>query len=557
MRRTLFIAFAILAALALAALPLAPRATVIAQDAGTAENPGGAPITTFDEYKYIPAESLPEVKSVSKYEWNDKDPTVKFPINFWIGWTPIIVANGGLKASDDSLFKKKYGFKVELQVIDDPVLARDAYASGASHILWGTLDMFVLFAPELVRDDRTYPRIFQQIDWSNGGDGIVARGGIKTVNDLRPKDGRKKVIALAQNSPSHYYVLNLLYYAGISPGDVDFRFTGNAFQAAAAFVNDKAVDACVSWAPDIYNISDAKKSGIPDVALISSTADAKRVIADVWAARADFAKDHPDVIEGLVAGIFEGMDLVKADKKKAARLFAESFNIKPEEAEGMFGDAHLTNCAENASFFLNRNNPANFEQTWKNITTIYGKSGFVDASKVPAFDKVMDPRMIEAVKEDFKHHKDEYTDTFATVTVDTKVDPSTKKEILTRTVRIHFAPNQHVVDPAYDPNAEAIVEEIGRMASQFGSSLIFVEGHGDRSKYEEAKKLGDAYFQRHSTMLKELSERRAKGVIEGVLKRFPDLKKEQFHAAGGGWEKPLANDALSRRVEIRVLAPEE
>jgi len=556
MRRFTMVAAAVLAAIALALTPIGAPRSALAQDK-PAEDPKGAPITTVDEYQFIPAESLPEVKNVSSYEWDPKNPVVKFPINFWIGWVPIIVANGGLEPNPDSIFAKKYGFKVELAVIDNPVNARDAYASGKSHILWGTLDMMVLFAPELTKDDRTFPRIFQQIDWSNGGDGVVARNGIKTINDLRPKDGKKRVIALAQNSPSHYYILNLLYYAGISPGDVEFKFTGDALQAARAFVVDPAVDACVSWAPDIYNIADPKKSGIKDAVLISSTADAKRVIADVWAARADFARDHPDIIQGLVAGIFEGMDLVKADKKKAAELFGKAFKIPGEEAEKMFGDAHATNCAENYSFFLNRNNAANFEQTWKNITMIYGRSGFVDPAKVPSFDKVMDPRVIEAARDDFKHHKDEYTDSFATISIESKIDPATKKEILTRTVRIHFQPNQANVDPAYDPNAEAIVEEIGRMASQFGAALIYVEGHGDRSKYEEAKKLGDAYFQRHSQMLKDLSEKRGKGVIEAVLKRFPDLKKEQFHAAGAGWEKPLANDALSRRVEIRVLAPEE
>ena len=31
------------------------------------------------------------------------------------------------------------------------------------------------------------PRVFQQIDWSNGGDGIVVRDYVKTVADLRGK----------------------------------------------------------------------------------------------------------------------------------------------------------------------------------------------------------------------------------------------------------------------------------------------------------------------------------------------------------------------------------
>src|SRR5207244_7538105 len=55
------------------------------------------------------------------------------------------------------------------------------------HTLWGTVDMMVLFAPELSRDSRTAPRVAQQIDWSNGGDGIVVRSAIKSVADLKKK----------------------------------------------------------------------------------------------------------------------------------------------------------------------------------------------------------------------------------------------------------------------------------------------------------------------------------------------------------------------------------
>jgi hypothetical protein len=28
------------------------------------------------------------------------------------------------------------------------------------------------------------PRMYQQIDWSNGGDGIIARDSIKSISDL-------------------------------------------------------------------------------------------------------------------------------------------------------------------------------------------------------------------------------------------------------------------------------------------------------------------------------------------------------------------------------------
>ncbi len=517
-----------------------------------AESPNGKPITTVDKYEYMPAEALPPVKGVSGYEWDKAHPVVKFPINVWIGWAPIIAANGGTAPNKDSVFAKKYGFQVELSIIDDPIKARDAFAAGKSHILWGTLDMMALFSPELAKDSRSALRVFQQIDWSNGGDGVVARHGIKTVNDLKPQGGKKRKIALAQQSPSHYYILSLLYYAGIDPNDVDFKFTGDAFQAAAAFAADESIDACVSWSPDIYKLSEMK-----DCALVSSTKDAKRLIADVWAARADFANDHPEILEGLVRGIFDGMDLIKKDQKSAAKLVEQAFKLKDGEADAMFGDAHQTNCAENLEFLTNRNNPTNFEATWNAIGSIYAKAGLIDPRTLPKWNTVADPRLIDAVAPDYKHHKNEYVETFAPVKAD--FDPSKKQAILTRVVRIHFAPNISQVDPGYDPNADKIVEEIARMAAQFGESTIVIEGHADRSKYDEAKALGDEYLKRHSEKVRELSEARAKGVIDALVKKYPDFakQKDKFFAQGFGWTRPLANDALSRRVEIRVLPPEK
>ncbi|MEZ0227445.1 MAG: phosphate ABC transporter substrate-binding/OmpA family protein [Planctomycetota bacterium] len=542
-----------LGTLALGLLVGLPQA--VAQDGKKdtpAENPNGKAITTVDKYEYMPAESLPPVKGVSNYEWDKSKPVVKFPINVWIGWAPIIVANGGTAPNKDSVFARKYGFQVELSIIDDPIKARDAFAAGKSHILWGTLDMMALFAPELAKDSRSGLRIFQQVDWSNGGDGVVARHGIKTVNDLKPKNGKKRKIALAQQSPSHYYVLSLLHYAGIDPNDVEFKFTGDAFQAAAAFASDASIDACVSWSPDIYKLSELK-----DCALISTTKDAKRLIADVWAARADFAKDHPEVLEGLVRGIFDGMDLVKKDQKAAAKLVEDAFKLKAGEAEGMFADAHATNCAENLELLTNRNSPTNFEATWSAIASIYGRSGLIDPKTFPKWTAVADPRIVEAVAPDYKHHKNEYTETFAPVKPD--FDPSTKTAILTRVVRIHFAPNISEVDPGYDPNADKIVEEVARMAAQFGDSTIVIEGHADRSKYEEAKGLGDEYLKRHGEKVRQLSESRAQGVIDALVKKYPQFgkQKDKFFAQGVGWARPLANDALSRRVEVRVLPPEK
>src|SRR4029450_7043969 len=298
---------------------------------GGAEARERSAITTVKEYKYVAAAKLPEVKGISTYK-PMADRTVRFGINVWAGWSPIIFANNGFKPG--KVWKSPSGkdFKLELVLIDDPIAMRDAYAAGNLHIGWATLDMVPLFLHGLPQDPRVMPRISQQIDWSTGGDGIVVREAIKTMSDLRGK-----TVVLAQNSPSHFFALNALINAGVQPAEVEFKFTQDAFQAAAAFNADKRLAGAVTWAPDIYNLEKVKGNR-----LMVTTATANKLIADVWFARADFAKDNPDLMEGVVRGIFDAMQDLKAQdaKQKVAKLMATGYSIPESDALGMLGDAH-------------------------------------------------------------------------------------------------------------------------------------------------------------------------------------------------------------------------
>ena len=524
------------------------------QQQGKIEAPDTSGITTVNEYTYKPAERLPPVQGVSNYQWDANDKVVQFPINVWIGWLPIVAANHGFRPNEDSIFFKQYGFKVNLKLIDDPVVARDAFASGESHILWGTLDMMVLFAPELLKDSRTAPRIFQQVDWSNGGDGIVVRGDIRSARDLKGK-----TIVYAQNSPSQYFVNNLLLNAGIQPTEVVHRYTATAFEAAAAFVADKKIDACVSWAPDIYNIPDK----VPGTRILTSTSEASKLIADVWAARADFAKDHPDIVKGLVAGIFTAMDQLKDDtfKGKAYQWMAEGYGMAVDEVQAMGSDAHSTNFAENKNFFLNQNDPANFERTWKNITFVYRELGLIDTPV--RFDEVMDFSVIQQLDREgaFKSQKDEYTSSFVPTTY-SKVQA--EAPILTQTIRINFYPNsanlyepQHdetgrgIANTLYDPTVSATLEKVGRLAGQYERAVIAIVGHTDASMKGRGVRFED---------VERLSLDRANAVKKALVEKFK-FDPNKFVIKGMGWNQPADpddpnNNALNRRVEISVYPPE-
>ncbi|NLE56979.1 MAG: OmpA family protein [Planctomycetes bacterium] len=522
-----------------------------------ASNPTG--VTTVKEYAFKSVERLPEVKGTSAYK-PMTDNTVRFALNVWAGWAPIIFANDGFKPG--KVWKTPDGkdFKVELVLIDDPVAMRDTYASGDIHIGWATLDMVPLFMQGFVdasgkpRDSRVMPRIYQQVDWSSGGDGIVVRDSIKTVADLR---GKKLV--LAQNSPSQYFALNMLVAGGLQPSEVDMVYTPDAFQAAAAFNAQKEIAGAVSWAPDIYNLEKVKGNR-----MLVTTATANKLIADVWFARADFAKDNPGIMESLVRGIFDAMVDLKgeANRNKVAELMAAGYNIPASDTLGMLGDAHSTNWAENYQFFLNQNNPANFESIWKQAYSLYRRIGSITHQPVP-FDQVMDFSIIGKLgKEDkYASQKDEYRIQF------TPAGPgaiSVEDEILTNTVFIHFFPNSwdlhkkitrkvdgKDVEQLYDPKVDFILEDIAKLVGQFGAARIIIQGHTDASMRGQVT----------PSLVKELSLNRANAVKEALVNKYK-LDPNQFAVEGKGWDKPADlsdpdNHAKNRRVEIKVYPAEK
>ena len=518
-------------------------------------------VTTVDEYAYVPAERLPPVKGTAAYKALE-DNTVRFALNVWAGWAPIIHANEGFEAK--KVWKTPDGkeFKVQLILADDPVVMRDAYASGDFHIGWATVDMLPLLMEGFVdksgtpRDSRVMPRVFQQIDWSNGGDGIVVRDNVKTVSDLRGK-----TIVLAQNSPSQYFALQMLVSGGLQPNQVKFKYTNDAFEAAAAFNADKSIAACVSWAPDIYTLSEQEGNR-----MLVNTLTANKLIADVWYARADFASEHPDLIEGIVRGIFDSIETLKDQDQqlKVSEWMAQGYAIPKDECLAMLADAHWTNFAENRDFFLNQNNPARFESIWDQAYYVYRRMQSIKHQPV-SFDKVVDFSVLQKLAEEEKYssQKNEYRISFTPKS--TEEITAESEEVLTNTVIIHFAPNKHdlnhkiirtkddgsQVEELYDPNVDFVLEQISKLVSQFGAARVIIEGHTDASM---RSLLPD------DTLVKQLSANRANAVKEAIVQKY-NLDPNQFNSEGKGWDVPAdpkdpLNNAKNRRVEIKVFSAE-
>jgi outer membrane protein OmpA-like peptidoglycan-associated protein len=228
----------------------------------------------------------------------------------------------------------------------------------------------------------------------------------------------------------------------------------------------------------------------------------------------------------------------------------------------MLGDAHWTNFAENREFFMVASNPTNFERTFNTAYYLYRQlPGDVVTEPFVSFDSVMDFSVIKKLMAEPKYanQKNTYDMKFSPASADAIQAES--PEILTKTVKIHFFPNSDDVNKTvtrhvdgkdvvvpYDPNVRFVVEEIGKLAGQYGAAQIVIEGHTDASMKGRVS----------PNLVKSLSSRRAEAVKKAVATKFPSLDPNQFSVKGWGWDKPAqaGNHGKNRRVEVKVYPAE-
>lgn len=361
-----------------------------------------------------------------------------------------------------------------------------------------------------------------------------------------------------------YYLLTVLRAAGIEPREVNIKYTKTAYQAAKAFLDDKTIDAVVTFSPDIYKLPEAFPK---EMKLLSSTGDAKRLIADVFAVREDFARGHPEVVDGLLAGILEGAEYARSNPDAVAEQLFEGyrkFGIKSAaECKAMMGDAHLANYAENVRFFTDARNPTNFRRTYDDAVALY--KGFGALREALPADAIADAGPLSSAKlaERWKGSKDEYLAGAAI--------PSAAREKLAErkvagsvvTMVVYFDAAKETFDESSDEVKRAL-EEIAKLAGKFSGAAVLVEGYTDpvgagltalearRSENRQVAKVIAARGRR----LERFSSARAEFVRRALAERY-GLNAEQFAVFGRGGAKPVTQSEAerwkNRRVEVTIV----
>lgn len=478
-------------------------------------------------------------QSVTSSSNNESDDVLKVQIFTWGGYAPGLYFNEGAKHSKNSRYFKEYGLKVDFELIDDFDASRNAWRADEVHLLGNEVsamaaEMSGKSAKGSSGLDQFDPKVIMQVDWSRGGDAVIVRRGIETVNDLKGK-----TVAVAPATPSQTFLIWMLDAAGLDLKDVKVLEVPSAIDAATAFKSGK-VDAAVVWSPD----DEIATRAVPGSRVLQSTREASHIIADVFMVKKSYLDKHPQKIKDFYEGWMKAaseIHSIPSNRAKAVKIFSEVTTLSVPDAEATIDNVYLTNHGDNLNFFGKN-------VDYKGVTgeALYTRMGneleklnFAPSDR-PNWRLLANTNAISAANLTGSTHVGEGTPKFGTP----KASDAKLPAFATKLVSINFATAQFQLDQ----NAKTIIDlQFGDIAKAYQNARIRIEGNTDN--------VGNR------SMNVNLSKKRAQSVADYLMRQY-DISKNRLIIVGNGPDKPVPGcadnatescKAKNRRTEFQLI----
>ncbi|MBD0370230.1 MAG: OmpA family protein [Pyrinomonadaceae bacterium] len=453
----------------------------------------------------------------------------------WPGYMGGIMANNGFKPNKDCIYWNKHKQTVEFLLLEDPAQRAQAFAKGGEDgvdIVWSTVDYWANELPGL-SSNGVKARAIMQVDWSRGGDAIVADESIKKIEDLKGKQ-----ISLVKFTPSHWLLEYNLKNSSLSDAEqkqIEDNLVGKdtTLDARQAFIS-KQVAATVVWEPDVTLAMER-----PGAHKLVTTETANNLIADIMVAREDFIKDHPDVISAFIGGWMDGTAEANRNRDKAAQLLMENESLygdmkDKKKVMDTLGTVKWADMTDNTKMFGLDGGEVLFDKLFNEAGTVWVKRGYI--TSVTPVDSAKDVSFLKELyaKSPVQREKE---GTLPTVTAST----TTKEGMVTKPVQILFPSGSSVLT---DDAKKVIDNDVALLAETNSNAYIRVEGNTDSA--------GSA------TGNETLSKARAQAVIDYLVERYK-FNKNRFIAVGNGSRNPVADNATeegkqkNRRTDVKVI----
>jgi len=528
---------------------LKPGAPMAASAGESKAGSAAAKAAKLDAADFIaPLHACPVLPPAAAYV--PKDNIVDLELSEYAGYSGLIVANGGLDPTENSVFFRKHGFKLRIKLSEEESWpALNAGRIGASAT---TVDVLA-----------AYCRNFQvqapvQLGFSRGADGLVVRKDIRRINDLKGK-----TLVTSQFTEADFFIRYLTQEAGLAvhmlatpatppvPDKVNVLFAADAFAAGDLFLKElqsggNRLAGCVTWAPKTTEVVEASKGA----AVLLTTNKNLLIIADILVVNKGFAQANPKIVAGLTEGELEGNRLVRDNPAAHLDVIAKAFKWDREKARTELAKVHLSNLPENLAFYSGAIDAAgSFSGIYSSAILVYGN--LID-QPVDA-DRYMHPAHLKALEAAgaFAGQQMAIAPIRSSAGGALEGDP-----LLTKDIRFLFEPNSSKLDMKHKANLAAL-DSIKRLLQVSPGSTILLRGHVDNAMIESFRKQGGEPFVRQMALkAMDLSKSRA-SEIRRVLTEQLQVVATRLETVGRGWEEPLGTDAdQNRRVEVQWFTVE-
>lgn len=561
MKKTFWLGLAVLALVILAVLGwrfLSP--------AGAGARPGS--LTGIPDTRKLPAAKIEplQVAGFGGYKLENIDlgegpvPLLRIPLDTWGGYAALIAANGGAKPNRDSVFYKRYRFAVEFVHEEGAQAQLDGFASGRYPVIWSGMDGLPLLLDALKADKRVQPRAIGLFDWSVGGDGILVRDFV-----AKPQDLKGMTILTSSPTPYSFFLLWYLAQLGLNPLDVKVVHVPDGPAALKVFRENPGVAAWVTWTPFL---TDAVEEGNPGYVkgtrILISSQDANQLVADVFVARSDFVREKPELVKGLVEGVFEGIDLLSSNPGTSFEAIAGFYGLKggAQEAKSLLDEVHLATLPESTMFF-DPENPIGAQKIFYLSQEYYKLLGALPSQASYDADQAVAELGVKAAKASgrFAAQRNSIQDSFNRKAALGIGDLEGQRTVLSQDLQLYFEAQRLDFDP--DSDKEEIrrnMRLLGQVAEQMGfmgTTVVKLVGHLDTTKVADFKAQGPQAFVEASAQAKLISKRRAEFVKQLLVTRFK-VDPDRIVTEGRGWDQPIddKDPSANRRVEVRFISLE-
>jgi len=309
----------------------------------------------------------------STVAWAAPVKNIKLGVVTWIGYGPLYIA--------ESLdLWKKHGLKVSLKNFTDPALLPSAIESGA---LDGGLLTYDQLVGQVAKGGKL--RAVMPLDFSNGGDAVVATLDIKDIPGLK---GQK--VAFAPLSPSDFLLAFALRKHGLKDSDV--LPVGTGPEAVPAAMASGQVKAGVTYEPMISQITGM--DGGKRFHVIYSSKQSPGLLSDVLVFTDKAIKDRPEVIRAVMLGYLEALEMIRTKPNEAAKVIGKALGITEAEVLEQQTAIYALTLPEMLKAFTRSSDPESFHVACAAIADILKAKKQIPT--VPKCAETMETRFIRA-----------------------------------------------------------------------------------------------------------------------------------------------------------------